>query len=343
MKVSPQELQLRLAWPLDMKIEWFCKIYSQFMIHNKGKCYISFSAGKDSQVGRHIIEHIHNGAYKHITPQWERLVKYEMPPTVFSNTGMEYPEIVEHSKLFNAEVIKPKMGFTRVISEIGVAIISKEVAQKIKEIRNTKSDTLRHNRLFGNSKGHGKLPEKWKKYIDAPFLISDKCCEILKKEPFRRYSKETGRKVIVFTTVGESSLRKTSYYQHGCNTLDEGKEKCRPYSIFTEADTWEYHDRWKLRFAEVYYDRNVDVKQLDGTIKNVFVEKKKRTGCAFCMFGIHLEDKSKNNRMQLMAISHPKFHDVIINKCGLGIVLNWMGISYTPITECGKQKELFKD
>lgn len=340
-KITKEELLLRLSWSLDMKIEYFCKKYSEFMVATKGNCYLSFSAGKDSHVGCHIIDNIHNGTYRHITPRWEKVVSYSKPPKVFSNTGLEYPEIVQHAKSFdNLEIIKPKMGFTRVIAEVGAAVISKEVAQKIKEIRTTKSEKLKNKRLYGDAKGNGKIPEKWKFLIDAPFLISDKCCKILKKDPFAEYEKRTGRKPVVFTTVGESALRYTSYLKTGCNTLDEGKEKCRPFSIFTDKDVWEYHDRWKLKFAEVYYDRDVDVVQLDGTVKKESLEAVERTGCMFCLFGIHLEDKGKNNRIQRIAISHPKLYNVIINKCGLGKILQYIGVEYIPVykTVCNKLK-----
>lgn len=241
-------MNIRLGWSVDMKIEWFCKMYSQFMIATKGQCYQSFSAGKDSDVGRHIIDNIHNGTFKHITPQWDRVVSYIKPPLVFSNTGLEFPEVVQHSKQFETTVIKPKMGFTRVIAEIGVAVISKEVAQKIREIRTTKSDKLRNKRLYGDEKGNGKIPEKYKPYIEAPFLISDRCCHILKKEPFKRYEKLTGLKPIVFTTIKESRLREASYLQTGCNTLDEGKEKCRPLSIWLEFGT-DYSDTYYPQFV----------------------------------------------------------------------------------------------
>jgi 3'-phosphoadenosine 5'-phosphosulfate sulfotransferase (PAPS reductase)/FAD synthetase len=332
MKVSPQELQIRLAWPLDMKLEWFCRIYSQFMIATKGNAYQSFSGGKDSDTARSIIENIHNGIFKHITPNWERIVKLGIPPLVFSNTGLEFPEVVEHVRNYTHTQIKPKMGFTRVIAEIGVAVISKEVAQKLREIRTTKSDKLRQIRLYGSvEKGHGKLPIKYRPLIDAPFKISEKCCDVLKKEPFRRYEKETGRFPIVFTTVKESRLREASYLQTGCNSFEEGKERCRPLSIFVEKDIWEYASRFNLRFAEVYYERNVSVEQNDGSFQNVKIAAETQTGCMFCMFGLHLEDKTKNNRIQRIAIIHPKLHDVIINKCGLGIVLDYLKLPYIPM------------
>lgn len=51
-----------------------------------------------------------------------------------------------------------------------------------------------------------------------------------------------------------------------------------------------------------------------------------RTGCMFCMFGVHLEDEP--NRFQKMKQTHPKQYDYCINKLGLGEVLDYMGIDY---------------
>lgn len=349
MKVSPQELQLRLAWSLDMKIEWFCKIYSQFMIHTQGHCYQSFSGGKDSQVGSDIIDKIHDGTYKHITPRWEKVASYAKPPRLFSNTGLEFPEIVDHVNNFeNVVKVKPKMGFTRVISEVGVAVGSKKIAMMVTRLKgyisnpSEKNEATKNLYLNGIKKDGSKAPSgsklsaKWVKLIDAPFNVSDKCCDILKKEPFKRYEKETGRKPITFTTTSEGDSRATSYQKTGCNSFEEGKEKSRPYSIFTDADTWEYAYRWGIKFASVYYDRVVEVEQLDGSFKTESLKAETRTGCTFCMFGLHLEDKKQNNRVQRLAISHPRFHHIIINKCGLGDILKWLDIGFIPIKNCSK-------
>jgi 3'-phosphoadenosine 5'-phosphosulfate sulfotransferase (PAPS reductase)/FAD synthetase len=353
MKITAQELKIRLSWPLDMKIEWFCKVYSEFIIKTKGQCYQSFSGGKDSNVGTDIIDRIHDGTFKHITPQWDRVVSYGKPPKVFSNTGLEFPEIVDHVKKFdNVTVVKPRIGFTRVIKEYGFAVGSKKIAMMISRLRgyianpkltnNATMNLYLHGIKKDGSKGHSssQLPIRWKKLLDAPFLISDKCCDILKKEPFHRYEIETNRKPIVFTTTSEGDQRAISYLLTGCNSFEEGKERSRPFSIFTEADVWEYAYRWKIRFAEVYYERTVQVEQVDGSIVETTLEGEERTGCMWCQFGIHLEDKSKNNRIQRIAISHPKLHHMIINKVGLGEVLTFIGIPFTP-KKCGKQTQLF--
>lgn len=357
MKVTPDVVRLRLAWSLDMKIEYFCKIVSEFVIFCKGECYSSFSGGKDSQIGIEIIDRIWDGTYKHITPNWERLVKYDKPTKVYSNTGLEFPEIVEHVKKFeDVTVVKPKIGFTRVIAEYGFAIGSKKIAMMIKRLRgyiatpSDKNAATKNLYLTGiksdgtKGKSGSMLPKRWRRAIDAPFKISDECCNVLKKEPFARYEEETGRKPIVFTTVGESDQRLTSYLKTGCNSFEDGKEKCRPLSIFTEANVWEYAERWGIGFAEVYYERTIDVEQVDGSFKLTTIEAESQTGCMWCMFGIHLEDKSKNNRIQRIAISHPKLHHIIINKVGLGEVLKFIGVSFMPLknkTMCGKQTQLF--
>lgn len=358
MKVTPQEHQIRLHWPLDMKIEYFCKKVSEFVIYFKGECFATFSGGKDSKVGIDIIDKIWDGTYKHITPNWERLVSYQKPRKLFSNTGLEFPEIVQYVKSHSdVDFVKPKMSYIRVIEQYGYAVISKNIAGMIRRTKSyilnpsSKNEATKNLYLTGIKKdgskasSTSKIPNKWMKLLNAPFDVSDKCCDVLKKEPFERYATETGKVPIVFTTTSESDRRTTSYYTTGCNSFEEGKERCRPLSIFTEVDVWEYAKRWNIRFAEVYYERTIPVEQVDGSIKITTIAAEKQTGCMWCMFGIHLEDKTQNNRIQRIAISHPKMHDIIVNRLGLAQVLSFIGVSYKPLKAkiaCGKQTAMFE-
>jgi 3'-phosphoadenosine 5'-phosphosulfate sulfotransferase (PAPS reductase)/FAD synthetase len=350
LKITPQELQLRLAWSLDMKTEWACKVLSEFIIHMRGKVYLSFSGGKDSQIVEEILNRIWDGSLKHLTPNWERLVKYDKPVKCYSNTGLEFPEIVDHVKKFdNVTVVKPLMGFTRVVKEFGFAIGSKKTARMIRDLRNPTDKNQASRNLYltgikqdGTQTKSFKLAKKWHKLIDAPFKVSDQCCDILKKEPFVRFERETGLRPIVGTTTSEGTQRRVSYLQTGCNSFEEGKEKCRPLSIWTDADVWEFADRWNIKFAPVYYDRIVDVEQVDGTIVPTEVKAETQTGCMWCMFGVQEESKKENNRIQRIAISHPKIHDIIINKIGMGEVLKFIGVDYKPINK-GCQKYMFKN
>ena len=54
-----------------------------------------------------------------------------------------------------------------------------------------------------------------------------------------------------------------------------------------------------------------------------------RTGCMFCMFGIHLEGTP--NRFQRMAKSHPKQYKYCIKTLGCGKVMDYIGVDYKPI------------
>jgi len=119
-----KELQ---ALPLDRKIvitqariiEWF-----QFW---EGNVYLSFSGGKDSTVLLDIIIK----TLKAIDPTFEL-------PVVFSNTGLEYPEIQKFARSKNATFVTPKMNFVEVIKTYGYPLISKEVASAIYYARRIK-------------------------------------------------------------------------------------------------------------------------------------------------------------------------------------------------------------
>ena len=76
---------------------------------------MSFSGGKDSTVLLHIARQL-----------------YPSIPAVFSNTGLEYPEIQRFVKSFdNVDIVTPSMNFGQVISTYGYPLIGKEVAEAI--------------------------------------------------------------------------------------------------------------------------------------------------------------------------------------------------------------------
>ena len=67
-----------------------------------------------------------------------------------------------------------------------------------------------------------------------------------------------------------------------------------------------------------------EIKELkDGTLITTGCQ---RTGCMFCGYGCHLEKEP--NRFQRMKETHPIQHDYIINKLGMGEVLDFIGVKY---------------
>ena len=47
-----------------------------------------------------------------------------------------------------------------------------------------------------------------------------------------------------------------------------------------------------------------------------------RTGCMFCLFGLHMDGLP--NRLELMAETHPAHYRLVMGKLGLEEVLRWL-------------------
>lgn len=82
--------------------------------------------------------------------------------------------------------------------------------------------------------------EKYKFFLDAPFEISNKCCDVMKKDPVHRYTKETGRQPITAQMAEESRLRTQKWLQHGCNAFEATNPISNPMSFWTEQDVLKY-------------------------------------------------------------------------------------------------------
>ena len=82
--------------------------------------------------------------------------------------------------------------------------------------------------------------ERYKFFLEAPFEISDLCCDIMKKKPAHEYEKETGRKPIIATMATESVMRTQKWLQEGCNAFDVTRPNSKPMSFWTEQDVLLY-------------------------------------------------------------------------------------------------------
>ncbi len=296
-RITQQLLRQRLELPLEAKIVLSQKKIREWHEYWHGDTCVSFSGGLDSTVELHLVRDL-----------------YKNTKAVFSDTGLEYPEILDFVKTIdNVDWVRPKKTFKKVIEEHGYPVASKMNAKFIEDLRRTGNDATRNLRLTGfNRKGiycpSMKLPKKWLKMVDAPFLISPKCCDIIKKAPLFEYHKRTGLHPYVGTRVGESRNRERAYMRTGCNIYDNAHPVSKPISFWTHDDVLEYIKIHELPYAKIY-DMGED-----------------RTGCMFCMFGVHLEKSP--NRFQRMQRTHPKLWNYCINKLGLREVLDFIGVPY---------------
>lgn len=112
--------------PLAAKTAMSLARIREWYDHWNGDVCVSFSGGKDSTVLAHLV----HTYYPHV-------------PLVFSNTGLEYPEIQSFARKMGAEFVRPKMSFSEVISTYGYPIISKETAETIQYARHIKKKLSR--------------------------------------------------------------------------------------------------------------------------------------------------------------------------------------------------------
>lgn len=357
-KHQPYDLKQMQSLPLEAKVIMTQQRIRAWYDHWNGDVYVSFSGGKDSTVLKHIVDN---------TPG-----VYDVP-AVFVNTGLEYPEIQQFVRkvkagkfdCFNSdvEILRPKIRFDDVVKKFGYPVISKEVSQKIHETTRARKkgnfESYAEKRFNGtytsrNGKKNAFGIEKYKYLLDAPFLCSHKCCDVMKKQPAKEYGKSTGRMPIIGTLANESRLRYQKWLKHGCNGFFEKTPTSKPLSFWTEQDILHYIKRFSVPYCTAYGEicvkqpENVEKGQINiidflGCYEPEDVLETTgcdRTGCIFCMFGCHLEKEP--NRFQRLKQTHPRQYEYCINGgemvdgkwqpskegLGLGKVLDYIGVKY---------------
>lgn len=281
------ELQQKQSLPLNIKVMMTKRRITEWYNKYNGMVYISYSGGKDSEVMLHLIKEL-----------------FPDVSIVFIDNGVEETRL--HALKKAEVVIYPKFSIYEVWTKYGLPFPSKQQANYIYKIKNTNSDYLRNRLLTGimkdGSKTMFKLSNKWLRIVESDIKVSDRCCWYLKKEPFQRYNKESGKKPFIGTMASDGMERKKQYKQHGCFNLE--KEQCMPLGFWTEQDILQYILDNNLDYAKENYG---DIIKFNNLLKTT---KAKRTGCFPCGFGVHLEKEP--NRFQRMSLDEPKKHNVIL-------------------------------
>ena len=325
---NAERLKRLQAEPLERKIMITQARIIEWYEHFDGKVYLSFSGGKDSSVLLGIAREI-----------------YPDIPAVFVNTGLEYPEIRKFALSHeNVEELRPRWGraakkngkrpedvisFMDTLKRYGYPVISKAVSNAIGESRSTPGGS-RWARLHAEYKRRdgGRSQYDYSKYLplfNAPFKISDKCCQIFKKGPAHIFQHQTGRQPIIATMTEESLIRKQAWLtQGGCNAFNARIPVSKPMSFWTEQDVLHYITYYNRPLCSVYGEivvvgkGGLEYPAQGNPLLSELNSKAplrctgcERTGCIFCAFGLHLE--RGETRFQRLKHTHPQPYEFCID------------------------------
>lgn len=320
-KHTMSDLLQMQSLPLEAKITASMRRIIDWHDYWDGDVAVSFSGGKDSTALLHLVRSI-----------------YPDVPAVFADTGLEYPEIRAFVKAIpNVVRVKPEMRFDKVIKEYGYPVISKDVAMYVAYAKLGRQWAI--NGIHGkNSDGTESALKKshyvkWGELLlDAPFNVSAKCCAIMKERPLQKWQRKNKKHAYVGTMAAESARRQYAWLKSGCNAYDKGGTS-KPLSFWTEQDVLHYIKKYSIPYCPIYGDIvPADAPDgqtvLPGVLDSVKLKTtgENRTGCMFCMFGLHLEKEP--NRFQRMKQTHPKQWNYCIHQLGLGEVLDYIGVKY---------------
>ena len=371
-----QELKIRQALPLDVKIRMTEQRIREFVSEfGVDGCYLSFSGGKDSTALMHIARSIYPDLPAVFVDTGLEYPEIRDFVKTFENVEwlkpkMNFKQVINKYgyPFISKEVSECVYGARKYLKELerdgiipehstaqhstAIIINSESYVQLMnflqKRMKNREGGSNRRLLIMlGELEMMRNFPEKRKsrfnqaKYkflLDAPFEISNLCCNVMKKAPAHEYHRRTGRNPIIATMAEESQLRTQKWIQHGCNAFDAKIPTSKPLSFWRNQDVLKYLKENHIEICSVYGKIVEDFEAVDQmenqiTINDVLGEKNdlplkttgcERTGCMFCGFGCHLNNDQRFVRMKE---THPKQYDYIMRSADQG------GLNYKEIIE----------
>lgn len=337
MAISKEVLKMRQALPLDVKIQMTRRRIAEFVeMYGLDGVYVSFSGGLDSLVLLSLSREM-----------------YPDIRAVYADAWMEIPQVREFVYSFdNVDIVKPYLSMKEVVKKHGWCFPSKEVASMIAGAREGKHWAvmkIQGKNLDGEEVPFRQRYKKWRILLDAPFKISDGCCEELKERPLMDYEIQHGRHPMVALMAEESARRTSAYLKTGCNVFDSkqvldeetgrrkeipiGRPISKPVSFWTRNDVLRYIYEKRLSYATPY-GQICKENQVPGQLFlfdmpddfscrscRYYTTGEQRTGCIFCPIGCHLDGLAKFERLKKY---NPKFYDYCMEELGEKELVEWV-------------------
>lgn len=318
-KMSDEEFSKLITLPLDEKIKLSEAIIVEFMENidcsDDKKVYISCSFGKDSVVLVDLVRKL-----------------YPKIPIIFSDTGLEYKGIYKvKEKYENVITVNPLRTMEEHIEKEGYILpIGKAKSKSLRRARRWIKEEKWDNGTFKLLSGKGEygkgslfnhssaLP-----YIIAPFPISERCDDFLKKKPLDKYIKEHNFKYSFNgITYDESRMRRATLLRDGFNKMSSKTSlKSRPMGHWNTNDVLKYICDNDLEISDSYGEI---IKNKDGYDVTLF----KRSGCYCCPCGCHMEKYP--NRYQILYYYDYDAWTYTMYDLGFKKILDYFDVPYYP-------------
>lgn len=273
---------------LDKRITDACHRIEELYYETDGKCYVSFSGGKDSTVLLALIKLCEE--------------VYTIPvggiPAVFINTGIEmgctvdFVKWVKENYYSNVQTVRPTKSFDWVIKNSGKPIKSKLRSDYLNRWqRGTHSKSVMNNLVYGVTANGGnarqiKLADKDVHMLSDDFQIhiSPRCCNILKKAPAKKYAHENQMKgQMTGLRQGEGGAREMKVVQREkdtqkiCTSVDKkGFIRKSPLVDWSDDDLENFIETYEVPLSKAYTEYGFH-----------------RTGCMLCPFSRQLPSDLK--------------------------------------------------
>jgi 3'-phosphoadenosine 5'-phosphosulfate sulfotransferase (PAPS reductase)/FAD synthetase len=194
-------LNAGMSMPLPRKIDFSLRAIDRALKVNPSWA-VSFSAGRDSTVLSHLITEVFGAKIPH----------------VMVNTRMERPEVLRQAGIWRARLAQqgtqlhtvfPELHPGEVWKQTGFPIWSKVIASKVRQFQAT-----------GNEAHLKQIPEslhpKIRELTAAGVLVTDQCCDRLKKDPLHAFDDAHGvGGHFVGVRAEEARNRRMSFIQQG--------------------------------------------------------------------------------------------------------------------------------
>ena len=232
--------------------------------NNINKFYVSFSGGKDSTIVHHLID--------------EALPNNNIP-RVYINTGIEYVDMVEYVRSLEQnddriQIVNAGVNIRQMLDQYGYPFKSKEFAKTVYTHQNHPWSKTVQKYLNGSSRRF-QCPAKLRYIFEdqTPFKISHLCCKKLKKDAFKKWTKESGKTVpILGLRMAEGGER-------------SNRPQCVNYSAKGDIQNFKPINPCTDEWCDWYIQsRRIELCKLYYPPFNF-----KRTGCKGCPFAIDLQ------------------------------------------------------